>query len=136
MGARCRAIREFRGYRVGELADILDVHYTMLSNIEAGRRRISPRLVNPLAEALEIPAAALRYRPAVPGIPAPLPGFHNELEAARQVGRTTRWLSGQAIAGNVPFTPVGHGVRIYTTEQITDILLIELDATARKTGVA
>lgn len=58
VGATLRQIRELRGVKVGELANLLNISYAYLSNIEAGRK--------PLTDALAVKAAdVLKIRPIV-----------------------------------------------------------------------
>ncbi len=60
-GASLRAIREATGFRVVELAGRMQVSPAHLTNIEAGRRTLSPALARLAAEALECrPVALLR----------------------------------------------------------------------------
>jgi transcriptional regulator with XRE-family HTH domain len=44
-GATLRAFRELRGLKVGEFATALGISYAYLSNIEAGRKRLTPQLL-------------------------------------------------------------------------------------------
>jgi transcriptional regulator with XRE-family HTH domain len=59
VGATVRMARELRGLKVGELASKLDISYAYLSNIEAGRRRVTPPLVAKIADVLRVDQAGL-----------------------------------------------------------------------------
>lgn len=67
--AAWRALRQARGVSLRELssrvaADAgLDVSYAHLANIELGRRGTTLRLVEAVALALDVPAAALMHEP-------------------------------------------------------------------------
>jgi len=58
-GATLRAFREMRGLKVGELANALGISYAYLSNIEAGRKRLTKTLVARAADVLKVPQIAL-----------------------------------------------------------------------------
>jgi len=58
-GETLKTFREMRGLKVGELASRLDISYAYLSNIEAGRKRLTPQLVAKAAAALAISQVAL-----------------------------------------------------------------------------
>lgn len=58
-GETLRTFREMRGLKVGELASLLDISYAYLSNIEAGRKRLTPQMVAKAANALGIRQVAL-----------------------------------------------------------------------------
>lgn len=58
-GETIKAFREVRGLKVGELAGEVGISYAYLSNIEAGRKRLTPQLLAKLAAALGIRQAAL-----------------------------------------------------------------------------
>lgn len=58
-GQTLRTIREIRGLKVGELASILTISYAYLSNIEAGRKRLTPQVLAKAATALDVPQVAL-----------------------------------------------------------------------------
>lgn len=59
IGATLRAIREARGARVGELAKLLDISHSYLSNIEAGRKPLTPALTARVAQLLSVKPIAL-----------------------------------------------------------------------------
>lgn len=44
-GSTLKEFRELRGLKVGELSNALGISYAYLSNIEAGRKRLTPQLV-------------------------------------------------------------------------------------------
>lgn len=54
VGATLRFIRETREVRQAELAKILHVSAPYLANVEAGRRRLTPRLARQACEALSV----------------------------------------------------------------------------------
>ncbi|MCU1677673.1 MAG: family transcriptional regulator [Frankiales bacterium] len=54
IGATIKMARELRGLKVGELASKLDISYAYLSNIEAGRRRVTAPLVAKVAAVLVV----------------------------------------------------------------------------------
>lgn len=58
-GATVKAFREMRGMRVDELASALGITRPYLSNIEAGRKRLTPILVAKAADALGVRQIAL-----------------------------------------------------------------------------
>ena len=59
IGATLRAIREARGVRVGELAKLAEVSSPYLSNIEAGRKPLTPVLTIRIAKLLNVKPIAL-----------------------------------------------------------------------------
>lgn len=59
VGETIRAIREARGLKVAELANAVGISYAYLSNIEAGRRRLTPVLAAKVAAALDVRQAAI-----------------------------------------------------------------------------
>lgn len=59
IGATLRALREARGVRVGELAKKLQISHAYLSNIEAGRKSLTPQLTVRVAELLDVRPIAL-----------------------------------------------------------------------------
>lgn len=59
VGATLRALREARGIKVGELANKLGISYAYLSNIEAGRKRLTPPLTAKAAQLLNVRPIAL-----------------------------------------------------------------------------
>lgn len=58
-GATLKELREARGVKVGELANAMGISYAYLSNIEAGRKRLTPALVQSAAAALKVRPIAL-----------------------------------------------------------------------------
>lgn len=58
-GETLRAFREMRGLKVGELASAMGISYAYLSNIEAGRKRLTPQLLVKAAVALDVRQAAI-----------------------------------------------------------------------------
>jgi transcriptional regulator with XRE-family HTH domain len=45
IGATLRTLWEEKGYKTGEFASELDISYAYLSNIAAGRKRLTPQLL-------------------------------------------------------------------------------------------
>lgn len=64
IGANVRRVRLGRGASQMEFAETLDMHRTMLSDIERGRRNLSLRTVERLAERLDIPPTRLLREPS------------------------------------------------------------------------
>lgn len=61
IGETLRALRERDGFKVGEFASELDISYAYLSNIESGRRRLTPQLLAKAAKILRVrPVAIVR----------------------------------------------------------------------------
>lgn len=58
-GATLKAFREMRGLKVGELANSLGISYAYLSNLEAGRKRLTQQLVAKAASVLDVRQVAL-----------------------------------------------------------------------------
>lgn len=65
-GATLRTFRELRGLKVSELANAVPVSYSYLSNIEAGRKPLTPQLVAKLATILDVRQIALVRPDAFP----------------------------------------------------------------------
>lgn len=59
IGSTLRTLRELRGHKVGEFAQALGVSYSYLSNIEAGRKRLTPQLLAKAAFLLDVPQGAV-----------------------------------------------------------------------------
>ncbi len=59
VGETLRTIREIKGFRLGEFAQELDVSYSYWSNIEAGRKRLTPQLLAKAARLLEVRQVAI-----------------------------------------------------------------------------
>lgn len=62
VGANVRALREARGLPQDELAHMAGIHATYLSGVERGRRNISMKVLERLAEALRVPETDLVIR--------------------------------------------------------------------------
>ena len=60
-GATCRALREKSGLKLGEAASALHppISYAYLSNIEAGRKKLTPVMLARLAALYSVPQAAI-----------------------------------------------------------------------------
>lgn len=58
-GETLRALREARGIPVGEFATKLGRSYSYVSNIEAGRKRLTPEIALKAAQLLAVRPAAL-----------------------------------------------------------------------------
>lgn len=58
-GATLRAFREKSGLKVGQAANALDISYSYLANIEAGRKALTPILLARTAALYGIPQAAI-----------------------------------------------------------------------------
>lgn len=60
-GATIRHLREKSGLRIGQLADVLNPprSYSYLSNIEAGRKPLTPALLRQIADVLGVPPIAI-----------------------------------------------------------------------------
>ena len=54
-----RTIRTDREVRLVDLAELVSCNASHLTNVEAGRREASPRLIKELAEALHVPLLSL-----------------------------------------------------------------------------
>ena len=59
IGATLRMARETHGYKLGEFATELGISYAYLSNIEAGRKRLTPQLLAKAASILGVRQIAL-----------------------------------------------------------------------------
>lgn len=59
VGATLKAFRELRGIKLGEFANKLRISYAYLSNIEAGRKRLTPVLAAKAAHLLDVRQIAL-----------------------------------------------------------------------------
>ncbi|HSL95415.1 MAG TPA: helix-turn-helix transcriptional regulator, partial [Thermoleophilia bacterium] len=72
IGARIGALREQRGWSQRALAKVLGVNQSVLSRIEAGKRRVSATELEQIAAALDVDLhALLSGRPGPSGRPAP-----------------------------------------------------------------
>jgi transcriptional regulator with XRE-family HTH domain len=59
IGETLRTIRETKGFKLGEFASELDISYAYLSNIEAGRKRLTPQLLAKAATVLGVRQVAI-----------------------------------------------------------------------------
>lgn len=59
IGQTLRTIREIKGFDLGEFASELDISYSYLSNIEAGRKRLTPQLLSRCAALLGVRQVAI-----------------------------------------------------------------------------
>jgi transcriptional regulator with XRE-family HTH domain len=59
IGETLRTIRETKGYKLGEFATEIGISYAYLSNIEAGRKRLTPQLLAKAAGALGVRQIAI-----------------------------------------------------------------------------
>lgn len=59
IGATLRVLFEDRGYKLGEFANELGISYAYLSNITAGRKRLTPQLLNRAALLLGVKKVAI-----------------------------------------------------------------------------
>ncbi len=61
VGATLRALREKSGLRLGDMANAFTppISYSYLSNIEAGRKPLTPVLLAQSAKILDVPQAAI-----------------------------------------------------------------------------
>ncbi len=60
VGATCKALREKTGLKLGEAANALVISYSYLSNIESGRKALTPVLLARMAELYDVPQIAIR----------------------------------------------------------------------------
>ncbi|WP_224279065.1 helix-turn-helix domain-containing protein [Nocardioides lacusdianchii] len=60
VGATLRTIRQTRGWDLGALATQVDISYSYLSNIEAGRKPLTDILLARLATALDVEQIAIK----------------------------------------------------------------------------
>lgn len=65
-GATLKTFRELRGLKVSELANAVPMSYSYLSNIEAGRKPLTPQLVVKFAHILDVRQIALVRPDAFP----------------------------------------------------------------------
>jgi transcriptional regulator with XRE-family HTH domain len=59
-GATCKALRQKSGLKLGEAASALLVSYAYLSNIEAGRKPLTPEMLAKVARLYGVPELAIR----------------------------------------------------------------------------
>ncbi len=59
IGETLRTIREIKGFRLGEFAGELGISYAYLSNIAAGRKRLTPVLLARAARVLGVRQVAI-----------------------------------------------------------------------------
>lgn len=60
VGATLRALRETRGWKLGDFATHIDISYAYLSNIEAGRKPLTDVLLARAANALDVDQIAIK----------------------------------------------------------------------------
>lgn len=61
VGATLRTLRTTRGFKLQQFANGLDVSYSYLSNIEAGRRPLPDHLLARAAKLLDIEQIAIKH---------------------------------------------------------------------------
>lgn len=61
VGATLRTLRTTRGWALGDFATQLDISYSYLSNIEAGRKPLSDRLLARAARLLDVEQIAIKH---------------------------------------------------------------------------
>lgn len=83
VGATLRALREAQGVKLEKLAEAIELDRSTLSNIEAGRRRLTPEKARLAADALNVPLAAI-ISPALHDDPDVLPSEGVESNRARR----------------------------------------------------
>jgi transcriptional regulator with XRE-family HTH domain len=59
IGETLRTIRKIRGFKLAEMANELDISYSYLSNIEAGRKRLTEQLLARAARILDVEQIAI-----------------------------------------------------------------------------
>jgi transcriptional regulator with XRE-family HTH domain len=59
IGETLRTLRETRGFKVGEFAGEVGISYAYLSNIEAGRKRLTPQLLAKASRVLGVRQIAI-----------------------------------------------------------------------------
>lgn len=59
IGATLRTMREDKGFKLGEFANELGISYAYLSNIEAGRKRLTPQLLEKASRILGVRKVAI-----------------------------------------------------------------------------
>jgi transcriptional regulator with XRE-family HTH domain len=65
VGATVKALREAYGWQLGKFAVAVGTTHPHLSNIEAGRKRLTPAMARKVADTLGIPLAAITTARAV-----------------------------------------------------------------------
>lgn len=60
VGSTLRTLRETRGWGLGQLANEVGISYSYLSNIEAGRKPLTDKLLARVAKALEVEQIAIK----------------------------------------------------------------------------
>ena len=78
IGATLRELREKSGYTVNQFSNELDISYSYLSNIEAGRRPLTKRLLARAAHLLDVPQVAI-VREGYYGRTSRKPASHEEV---------------------------------------------------------
>lgn len=59
VGATVKALREAYGWKLGKFAVAVGTTHPHLSNIEAGRKRVTPEMARRIADTLGVPLAAI-----------------------------------------------------------------------------
>lgn len=65
VGATVKALREAYGWRLGKFAVAIGTTHPHLSNIESGRKRLTPEMARRIADTLGIPLAAITTARAI-----------------------------------------------------------------------
>jgi plasmid maintenance system antidote protein VapI len=60
-GETLRTIRKIKGWDLGPFATKIGISYSYLSNIEAGRKRLTPQLLARVATVLDVPQMAITH---------------------------------------------------------------------------
>jgi len=60
VGATLRTLRNMRGWELGDFATKVGISYSYLSNIEAGRKPLTDKLLARAAQVLEVEQIAIR----------------------------------------------------------------------------
>jgi transcriptional regulator with XRE-family HTH domain len=60
VGATLRTLRNMRGWELGDFATKIGISYSYLSNIEAGRKPLTDKLLARTAQVLEVEQIAIR----------------------------------------------------------------------------
>lgn len=59
IGETLRTIRKTKGFHTGDFAGELEISYSYLANIEAGRKRLTPELLARAAKVLDVRQVAI-----------------------------------------------------------------------------
>lgn len=65
VGATVKALREAYGWKLGKFAVAVGTTHPHMSNIESGRKRLTPEMARKIADTLGIPLAAITTARAV-----------------------------------------------------------------------